>query len=214
MRKRDKLYKRMKRSCRPNDPKKFFEYKHLVRRVTDMAYERYLGDILGINTTTEQEENSPPKLNTKKMYSLLKHSNQDSSPIKVGWKDPLWRLWEIKCPKQTIPVCFQPQIPGRLKFFSSVKLQELNDQGCNLPFQSSPYSQMPQSQISVKGIEKCLNPWTPTKQLVRTCPFTASDLPEVTWLREAKTLSWVKDFLDSRPQSVVWNRYKIRNEIL
>ena len=33
MRKRDKLYKRMKRSGRPNDTKKFLENKHLVRRV-------------------------------------------------------------------------------------------------------------------------------------------------------------------------------------
>ena len=65
MRKRDKLYKRMKRSGRPNDTKKFQEYKHLVHRVTDRAYEHYLGDILRINTTTEQEENSPPKVNTK-----------------------------------------------------------------------------------------------------------------------------------------------------
>ena len=60
IRKRDKLYKRMKWSGRPNDTKKFLEYKHLVSRVTDRAYERYLGDILGINTTTQQEENSPP----------------------------------------------------------------------------------------------------------------------------------------------------------
>ena len=79
--KRDKLYKRMKRSGRPNDTNKFLEYKHLVRRVTDRAYERHLGDILRINTTTEQEENSPSKVNTKKMYSLLKHSKQDSSSV-------------------------------------------------------------------------------------------------------------------------------------
>ena len=81
IRKRDKLYKRMKLSGRPNDTKKFLEYKHLVHRVTDRALECYLGDILGINTTTEQEENSPPKVNTKKMYSLLKHSKQDSSGV-------------------------------------------------------------------------------------------------------------------------------------
>ena len=43
MRKRDKLYKGMKRSGRPNDTKKFLEYKHLVRRVIDRAYEPYLG---------------------------------------------------------------------------------------------------------------------------------------------------------------------------
>ena len=73
MRKRDKLYKRMKRSGRPNDTRTVQEYQHLVRRVTDRAYERYLGNILGIYTTTEQQENSPPKVNAKKMYSLIKH---------------------------------------------------------------------------------------------------------------------------------------------
>ena len=81
MRKRDKLYKRMERSGRPNDTKKFLVYKRFVHRVTERAYERCLGDILGINTTTEQEENSPPKVNTKQMYSLLKHSIQDSSGV-------------------------------------------------------------------------------------------------------------------------------------
>ena len=88
----------MKRSGRPNDTKIFLEHKHLVRRVTDRAYERDLGDIVGINATTEQEENSPPppppppKVKTKKMYLLFKHSKQDfdwCSPIEVGRKDPL-----------------------------------------------------------------------------------------------------------------------------
>ena len=60
MRKQNKLYKRMILSGRPNDTKKFLDYKHLVRRVTESTYEHYLGDILGINTITEQEEISPP----------------------------------------------------------------------------------------------------------------------------------------------------------
>ena len=47
--------------------------KSISTLVKDRAYEHYLGDTLGINTTTEQEENSPSKVNTKKMYSLLKH---------------------------------------------------------------------------------------------------------------------------------------------
>ena len=59
MKERDEMYKRMKRSGRPNDTKKFLEYRHLVHRVTDRVYERYIGDILGINTTTRQEESSP-----------------------------------------------------------------------------------------------------------------------------------------------------------
>ena len=49
VRKRDKLYKRWSRSGRPDDQKKFLELKHLVRRITDRAYEKYLKDILGLN---------------------------------------------------------------------------------------------------------------------------------------------------------------------
>ena len=93
MRKRIKLYKQMKRSGRPNDTKKFLESKHLVCWVTDGAYERYLGDILGINISTEQEENSPPKVNTKKICifttQTLKTRLKWCSPIEVGRKDPL-----------------------------------------------------------------------------------------------------------------------------
>ena len=45
LRKRDKLYKRWSRSGRPYDQSNFIEYKHLVRQVSDRAYEKYLGDI-------------------------------------------------------------------------------------------------------------------------------------------------------------------------
>ena len=166
MRKRDKLYKWMKRSGRQNDTKKFLEYKHLVRRVTDRAYERYLGDILGINTTTQQEENSPPKVNTKKMYSLLKHSKQDSSGVAPLKSDGM--TLSDDCEKSNalnrqFQSVFSPKSPERLSSLAQRKLQELNDQGCNLPFQSSPYSQMPQIQISVKGIEKLLKSLNPHK---------------------------------------------------
>ena len=51
---------------------------------------------------------------------------------------------------------FSPKFPEHLSSLAQRKLQELNDQGCNLPFQSSPYSQMPQIQITLKGIEKLL----------------------------------------------------------
>ena len=60
----------------------FIEYKHLVRQVSDRAYEKYLGDILGLNNDQEdQNGGEPPKVKTKKLYSLLKHSKQDSSGI-------------------------------------------------------------------------------------------------------------------------------------
>ena len=80
MRKRDKLYKRWSRSGRPDDQKKVLDQKHLVRRITDRAYKKYLKDILGLNNE-EDDLDAPPKVKTKKLYSLLKHLKQDSSGI-------------------------------------------------------------------------------------------------------------------------------------
>ena len=80
MRKRDKLYRLWSRSGRPDDQKKFLDQKHLVRRITDRAYEKYLKDILGLNNEGD-DPGAPPKVKTKKLYSLLKHSKQDSSGI-------------------------------------------------------------------------------------------------------------------------------------
>ena len=56
MGKRDKLYKRWSRSGRPYDQSRIIEYKHLVRRVSDRAYEKYLGDILGPNNYQEDDQ--------------------------------------------------------------------------------------------------------------------------------------------------------------
>ena len=82
MRKRDKLYKRWSRSDRPYDQSRFIEFKHLVWRVSDRAYEKYLGDILCLDNGQEDHNGGqPPKVKTKKLYSLLDHSKQASSGI-------------------------------------------------------------------------------------------------------------------------------------
>ena len=66
MRKRDKPYKRWSRSGKPFDQSRFIEYKHLVRRVSDKAHEKYLGDILGLNNDQEdQNGREPPRLKPK-----------------------------------------------------------------------------------------------------------------------------------------------------
>ena len=140
--------------------------KHFVRRFTDRAYERYLGDILGINTTTEQEENSTPKVNTKKMYSLLKHSKQDSSgvaPLKSDGRTLSDDCEKLNALNRQFQSLFSSKSPKRLSSLAHRKLQELNDQGCNLPFQSSSYRQMPEIQISVKGFGKLLKSLNPFK---------------------------------------------------
>ena len=69
MRKRNKmqLYRRWFRSNRPYDHPKFLEYKHLVRRASESAYKIYLGDILGLNTESDdQNMGDPPKVKNKK----------------------------------------------------------------------------------------------------------------------------------------------------
>ena len=211
MRKSNKLYKRMKRSGRPNDTKKFLEYKHLVRRVIDRAYERYLGDILGTNTTTQQEENTPPKVNNKKMYSLLKDSKQDSSGVAPLKSDG--RTLSDDCEKSNtlnrqFQSVFSPKSPERLSSLAQRKLQELNDQGRNLPFQPSPYSQMPQIQISVKGIEKLLKSLNPHKAagldqfkpiVLQTLHAELAPIPRVIFQKS----------LDSRKLPYIWKEANV-----
>jgi len=56
--------------------------KHHCRKQTKIAYETYLEDILNINTNINPnttETNHKP--NNKQLYSLLKHSKQDSTGI-------------------------------------------------------------------------------------------------------------------------------------
>ena len=48
----------------------------------DRAFEKYLYDILGLSTEADDHAGEAPlKVNTKKLYSLLKHSKQDSNGI-------------------------------------------------------------------------------------------------------------------------------------
>ena len=82
MRKRDRYFKRWTRSNRPVDQKKFLDYKHLVRRVSETAYEKYIGDVLDLQQEADDSDlDTPTKVNTKKLYTLLKHSRQDNSGI-------------------------------------------------------------------------------------------------------------------------------------
>ena len=119
MRKRDKLYKRWSRSGRPYDQSRFIVYKHLVRRVSDRAYEQYLGDIMGLNNDQEDQNGGElPKVKTKKFYSLLKHSKQDSSGIALLRKDGRTLLTETakaNALNDQFQSMFSPKTPISLK---------------------------------------------------------------------------------------------------
>ena len=87
--KRDGLYYKYKRLRRPTDRCAFLEAKHLVKQKLKQAYNRYIEEILGLTNSLEQPEPNcqaspePHKstLASKKLFSFLKNSKQDSKGI-------------------------------------------------------------------------------------------------------------------------------------
>ena len=158
MLRRDKYYKRWTRSGRPTDQKKFFDYKHLIRRVSERAYEKYLGDILGLNQETDDLD-TPSKVNNNKLYSLLKHSKQNSrgiSSLKADGKTFSSESDKANALNLQFQPLFSPKSPISLNSLAKRTLQDLHDSGTDLPFQPSPHPKMPDIQISTKGTESPL----------------------------------------------------------
>ena len=95
IRKRDSLYDKYKRLRRPTDRCAFLEAKHLVNQKLKQAHDRYIEEILGLTNSLEQPEpncQSSPEpykstLASKKLFSRLKNSKQDSKGIVPLKKD-------------------------------------------------------------------------------------------------------------------------------
>ena len=131
-----------------------------MRRVSERAYERYIGNILGLNPETNDVDN-PTKVNTKKLYSLLKHSKQDSSGIsslKVTGRTFTADTDKADSLNQQFQSAFSPESPSFLKALAQMTLQDLEDSGVNQPIKPSPYTK-----ISTHGIESLLKKLNPHK---------------------------------------------------
>ena len=109
-------------SGRPYDQTKFLDYKYLVKRVSDKAYEKYLGDILGINNEISgQDVGELLMVKTKKFYSLLKHSKQDSTgiaPLKKDCRTLLTETGKANALNDQFQSVFSPKPPISLKSLS------------------------------------------------------------------------------------------------
>ena len=82
IRSRDRQYRKHRKTgtyCNPNDKLIFRELKHKVQQQIRTAYHHYIEDILGIST--EPGKNTQCKPDTKKLYTLLKHSKKYSQSI-------------------------------------------------------------------------------------------------------------------------------------
>ena len=108
----------------------------------------------------------PPKVKTKKLYSLLKHSKQDSDGI-ASLKKKGQTLFPETNKANSLNVQFQsvlsPKTPVSPKFLAQKALHDLHDSGIDLPFQSSPYFKMPDINISDEGTDKLLLGLNPHK---------------------------------------------------
>ena len=135
IRKRDSLYDKYKRLRRPTDRCAFLEAKHLVKQKLKQAHDRYIEEILGLTNSLEQPEpncQSSPEphkstLASKKLFSLLKNSKQDSKGIAPLKKDGKLHsnCGQGKRPEPTVSVSIHTKV--------SVETEPVSFHGCAGP---------------------------------------------------------------------------------
>ena len=165
-RKRDRLYRRQVKTKGSKDKEKYLTIKHLTRKHTKQAYQKYLEDILNVNQDPTNSTKASNKPNTKKLYTLLKHSKQDSVGVAPLKKDNICHQDDVK--KATIlneqfQSVFSQKSPLSLKSLCKMNLQNLSDKGQITPMDSQAYRKMPDINISKEGIEKLLINLNPHK---------------------------------------------------
>jgi len=153
IRRRDRTFKKAKTSGSTSDRKKFLDLKHLVRKKVKEAYNQYLENILNTSSTDASRSNKP---NSKRLYSFIKHSKQDSAeilPLKFKNKLHTDDMAKVTALNQQFQSVFSPKSPLKL---SSLCEMKINQTGQTIPT-------MPDITISSKGIEKLLKNLSPHK---------------------------------------------------
>jgi len=100
MRKRDKLYFRLKNNGLHKTRQMFLNVKNLIKRNTKIAYNKYIESILGIEDPDVQENRS--NFNPKKLYSLLKNSKQDAQGISTLFDNVLGKSTYVNQEKSNV----------------------------------------------------------------------------------------------------------------
>ena len=152
IRRRNRAFKRVKNTSSSSDRKKFLDLKHLVRKKVKEAHTQYLESILNINTDAPVQH----KPNTKKLFSLIKHSRQESSaipPLKYENKvhqDDLDKATVLNKQFQSV---FSPKSPPSPDLVNKMN----SDPG------GKPVPTMPDIKIGKAGVEKLLDNLNPHK---------------------------------------------------
>lgn len=153
IRRRNRAFTKVKKTSSSSDRKKFLDLKHLVRKKVKEAYNQYLEHILNLNNTDATVKTKP---NTKKLYSLIKHSRQESSsipPLKYENKlhqDDHAKATVLNTQFQSV---FSPKSPLSLASICKMKLKP----------DSQSVPTMPGITVGTNGIEKLLSNLNPHK---------------------------------------------------
>ena len=136
----------------------------LIFKVGLLLRQAYFRSFRVLNVNQNQENSThnptlPNRPNTKKLYTLLKHSKQDSASVAPLKKDNICYPDDIK--KATIlneqfQSVFSQKSPLSLKSLCTMKLQNLSDQGHNSPQECKANTKMHNIEISANDIEKLL----------------------------------------------------------
>ena len=90
--------------------------------------------------------NIEPKVKSKKLYSLLKHSKQDSTgnaPLKKDGQTLVTETGKQTLKMTSFSQCLTPKNPISLKSLAKKSLQDLHDSGVNLVFKPSIQAKSP-----------------------------------------------------------------------
>ena len=155
LRKRNKLYRKMKTQNTQQLRKRFLEMKHLCRRQVKLAYESYLEDLL----TPHDTSTAQTKPDTKKLYTLLKHAKQDAHGIdtlKTNGKSFQKDTDKANVLNEQFQSVFTAKSPLPLSSLCTMRLQEVEHSIPEGTRGSRCHGEMDDIQISTQGIEKLL----------------------------------------------------------
>ena len=127
-----------------------------------MAYDKYLAEIIGVDN--EEQD----KVNSKKLFSFLKHSRQDNqgiSPLQSDGKLVTDTTDKANALNKQFHSVFTPKSPLSLASLCQVSIQNFNDSThIHLPTTETNNTPiMPDFNISTAGILKLLKDLNPNK---------------------------------------------------
>ena len=168
IRSRDRQYRKHRKTGNPKDKLLFRELKHKVQQQIRTAYHHYVEDILGL--TTEPGNNTHSKPDTKKLFTLLKHSKKDSQsipPLQSNGKTFSDTTEKADILNNQFQSVFSPKHPLSLQQTCQQAIHDHIDTGKIPPSSilscTSKYPTMPPFTIGSKGICKLLKALQPNK---------------------------------------------------